>query len=98
MLKHFIRNQGGASLAEYVVILMLLMILTFGVMDMGYALWQWNNAEKAGHGADGQGRQQEARRARQDGEVRAGLPPGDEVRRMSGFDASARDATMSAEV
>ena len=48
MLKHFIRNQGGASLAEYVVILMLLMILTFGIMDMGYALWQWNNAEKAG--------------------------------------------------
>jgi len=48
MLKHFIRDQGGASLAEYVVILMLLMVLTFGIMDMGYALWQWNNAEKAG--------------------------------------------------
>lgn len=48
MLKHFIRDQGGASMAEYVVILMLLMILTFGIMDMGYALWQWNNAEKAG--------------------------------------------------
>jgi Flp pilus assembly pilin Flp len=47
MLKHFIRNQGGASMAEYAVILMLLMILTFGIMDMGYALWQWNNAEKA---------------------------------------------------
>ena len=48
MLKNFIRDQNGASLAEYVVILMLLMILTFGIMDMGYALWQWNNAEKAG--------------------------------------------------
>ena len=48
MLKHFIRNQGGASAAEFAVILLLLMILTFGVMDMGYALWQWNNAEKAG--------------------------------------------------
>ena len=48
MLKHVIRDQGGASTAELAVILMLLMILTFGVMDMGYALWQWNNAEKAG--------------------------------------------------
>ena len=48
MLKHFIRDQGGASAAEFAIILLLLMILTFGVMDMGYALWQWNNAEKAG--------------------------------------------------
>lgn len=48
MVKKFIQDQGGASAAEFAVILMLLMILTFGVMDMGYALWQWNNAEKAG--------------------------------------------------
>jgi Flp pilus assembly pilin Flp len=47
MLKHFIRNQGGAAAAEFAVILMLLMILTFVIMDLGYALWQWNNAEKA---------------------------------------------------
>ena len=48
MVKNFIQDQGGASAAEFAVILMLLMVLTFGVMDMGYALWQWNNAEKAG--------------------------------------------------
>lgn len=47
MLKHFIRNQGGAAAAEMAVILMLLMILTFVIIDLGYAFWQWNNAEKA---------------------------------------------------
>jgi Flp pilus assembly pilin Flp len=47
MMKRFIQNQSGASAAEFAVILMLLMILTFAIMDMGYALWQWNNAEKA---------------------------------------------------
>lgn len=47
MLKHFIRNQGGAAAAEFAVILMLLIVLTFVIMDLGYALWQWNNAEKA---------------------------------------------------
>lgn len=47
MLKRFIQDQAGASAAELAVTLMLLMILTFGIMDMGYALWQWNNAEKA---------------------------------------------------
>lgn len=47
MLKHFIQDQRGTSMAEFAIILMLLMVLTFGIMDMGYALWQWNNAEKA---------------------------------------------------
>lgn len=47
MLKSFIRNQGGAAAAEFAVILMLLIMLTFVIMDLGYALWQWNNAEKA---------------------------------------------------
>ena len=47
MLKRFMENQSGASAAEFAVVLMLLMVLTFAVMDMGYALWQWNNAEKA---------------------------------------------------
>lgn len=47
MLKRFIQNDSGASAAEFAIILMLLMITTFMVMDMGYALWQWNNAEKA---------------------------------------------------
>jgi Flp pilus assembly pilin Flp len=47
MLQHFLRNEDGASAAEFAVIALLLVILTFGVIDMGYALWQWNNAEKA---------------------------------------------------
>jgi Flp pilus assembly pilin Flp len=47
MLKQFIHNDSGTSAVEFAIILMLLMITTFGVMDMGYALWQWNNAEKA---------------------------------------------------
>lgn len=47
MLIHFLRNEDGASAAEFAVIALLLVILTFGVIDMGYALWQWNNAEKA---------------------------------------------------
>jgi len=49
ILKRFIKDQSGASAAELAVGLMLAMILTFGVFDMGYALWQWNNAEKAVH-------------------------------------------------
>jgi Flp pilus assembly pilin Flp len=48
LLKRFLRDQAGASAAELALMLMLLMIMTFGVMDMGYALLQWNNAEKAG--------------------------------------------------
>ena len=47
MLKQFIRDQAGTSAAELAIMLMVLIIMTFGVMDMGYALWQWNNAEKS---------------------------------------------------
>lgn len=47
MLNRFIRDESGASAAEFAVIAFLLVVLTFGVIDMGYALWQWNNAEKA---------------------------------------------------
>lgn len=47
MLKKFIREQEGAFAAEFAIIVSVLILLTFAVMDMGYALWQWNNAEKA---------------------------------------------------
>lgn len=45
--ERFLRDQDGAFAAEFAIILMVLIILTFAVLDMGYALWQWNNAEKA---------------------------------------------------
>lgn len=47
MFKRFLKDESGTTIVEFSIIAVLLMVLTFGVMDTGYALWQWNNAEKA---------------------------------------------------
>lgn len=47
VFKRFIQNESGAALVEFTLILMLLLGTTFAVVDIGYALWQWNSAEKA---------------------------------------------------
>jgi hypothetical protein len=47
MPNNFIRNEAGTAMAEFAIVLVLLMVTTFGVIDMGYAFWQWNTAEEA---------------------------------------------------
>lgn len=47
ILKRFFRNDEGAVLVEFTLIAMLMLSTTFAVVDIGYALWQWNGAEKA---------------------------------------------------
>lgn len=42
-----LRKDDGSVLVEYTIIAMLLFATTFAVIDIGYALWQWNSAEKA---------------------------------------------------
>ena len=46
-LKRFSRDDDGGVLIEFTLIFMLLVSTTFAVVDIGYALWQWNSAEKA---------------------------------------------------
>lgn len=47
IFKNFLRNESGAALLEFTLILMLLISTTFAVVDISYAMWQWNSAEKA---------------------------------------------------
>lgn len=47
LLNRFFRNDEGGTLIEFTLIFMLLIFTTFAVTDIGYALWQWNSAEKA---------------------------------------------------
>jgi len=47
MTHRFIRDTGGGPMMEFTVIFMLLILLTFGIVDFGLAMWQWNSAEKA---------------------------------------------------
>lgn len=46
-LKQIRQNQRGASLVEFSLIVPLLFVLTFGIIDMGYVLFQYNAAVKA---------------------------------------------------
>jgi Flp pilus assembly protein TadG len=43
----FRRNQSGATLVEHTLVFMLLMLLTFGLIEFGIVLYQYNAAEKA---------------------------------------------------
>lgn len=45
--ERLLRKEDGSVLVEYSIIVMLLLATTFAVIDIGYALWQWNGAEKA---------------------------------------------------
>lgn len=48
MLKKGIwRNQRGATAAEFTMVVVVFLILVFGGIDFGRALWEWNQAAKA---------------------------------------------------
>lgn len=41
------RDTRGSSAVEFALVIMLFVVFIFGIMDMGRALWAWNNAAKA---------------------------------------------------
>lgn len=46
-LVRLIRHRGGASAAEFALVLPLLIMFLFGTIDVGRLMWTWNRAEKA---------------------------------------------------
>ena len=46
-LRSLLKDRSGASMVEFTLIFMLLLLLTFGIVDFGNLLYQWNSAEKA---------------------------------------------------
>src|SRR5262245_41631853 len=46
-IRRFRRNESGAAMVEYTLVFMLLMLLTFGLIEFGVVLYQYNAAETA---------------------------------------------------
>jgi Flp pilus assembly pilin Flp len=46
-LRRFQRNESGSTLVEYTLVFLLLMLLTFGLIEFGVVLYQYNAAETA---------------------------------------------------
>ena len=46
-LFRFRKNQSGAVLVEHTLVFMMMMVLTFGLIEFGIVLYQYNAAEKA---------------------------------------------------
>ena len=46
-LQCFSRDRGGATLIEYTLVFTMFMVLTFGLIEFGIVLYQYNAAEKA---------------------------------------------------
>lgn len=47
MLKRFARSEDGTTTVEMAIVVTLLLTLTLGFIDFGYAFYQWNAAAKA---------------------------------------------------
>lgn len=47
MLQRFRQEENGAVMVEMTIVMVLLLILTLGFVDFGYAFYQWNAASKA---------------------------------------------------
>src|SRR5687768_10755279 len=41
------RNEDGATTIEFTIVTLLFFMLTFGITEFGYLLWQYNSAAKA---------------------------------------------------
>lgn len=46
-LRTFWHDRSAATAVEFTLVLPLLLILFFGIIDAGVAMWTWNRAEKA---------------------------------------------------
>ena len=47
MFARLVKNEQGATMVEFTLIFVLLMLMTWGVVEFGNLWWQWNSAEKA---------------------------------------------------
>ena len=46
-LRHFRRRSEGAAALEFALVSIPLLLITIGIMEFAFALFQWNTAEKA---------------------------------------------------
>jgi Flp pilus assembly pilin Flp len=46
-MRRFARDDDGATLVEFTIVMMVVFLLVLGFVDFGYALYQWNAASKA---------------------------------------------------
>lgn len=47
MMRRLLRDEAGASAAEFGLVLPILLLFLLGIIDGGRLLWEWNRAEKA---------------------------------------------------